>query len=60
VAALLSPIAVGAIKTRTGDLYLAFDLLAALLAVGAVVLLLALPARLLGHSRRPGDGAGQG
>ncbi|QWC90792.1 MFS transporter [Cupriavidus metallidurans] len=60
VAALLSPIAVGAIKTRTGDLYLAFDLLAALLAVGAVVLLLALPARLLGHSRRPGDGADQG
>ncbi|QEZ45816.1 MFS transporter [Cupriavidus oxalaticus] len=50
VAALLSPIAVGAIKTRTGDLYLAFDLLAALLAVGAVALLLALPARLLARA----------
>lgn len=47
VAALLSPIAVGAIKTHTGDLYLAFDLLAILLATGAVTLLLALPARLL-------------
>lgn len=52
VAALLSPIAVGALKTRTGDLYLAFDLLAALLVGGALLLLLAVPARLLDRGRR--------
>lgn len=53
VAALVSPIVVGALKTHTGDLYLAFDLLAGLLMVGALALLLAVPARLL--ERRAGE-----
>ncbi|MGO4327181.1 MFS transporter [Cupriavidus sp. 2TAF22] len=47
LAALLSPIVVGALKTRTGDLYFAFDMLAVLLVGGALTLLLAIPARLL-------------
>ncbi|MGO4304321.1 hypothetical protein [Cupriavidus sp. RAF12] len=53
---MLSPIAVGAIKTRTGDLYLAFQLIAVLLSIGGLVLLLTIPARLLADKRR-GQGA---
>lgn len=56
LAAMLSPIAVGAIKTRTGDLYLAFQLIAVLLSIGGLVLLLTIPARLLADKRR-GQGA---
>lgn len=55
IAALLSPLAVGAIRTHTGDLYLAFDGLAVLLLAGAATLLLAVPARSLSAGRTPGS-----
>lgn len=45
LAGFLSQAAVGALKAATGNLYLAFDLIAGLLLVGAVLLLLAIPAR---------------
>ncbi|WP_211951013.1 MFS transporter [Cupriavidus yeoncheonensis] len=51
IAALLSPLAVGAIRTRTGDLYLAFDVLALLLVAGATAILSAIPASLLSVRR---------
>ncbi len=50
IAAMVSPVLVGGIKTQTGSLYLAFDVIAGLLVIGASVLLLAIPARVLrGH-----------
>jgi nitrate/nitrite transporter NarK len=45
LAGVVSQIVVGAIKSATGDLYLAFDVIAGVLAVGALVLLVAIPAR---------------
>ncbi|WP_191833446.1 MFS transporter [Pseudomonas fluorescens] len=47
VAGVVSQIVVGAIKSATGSLYLAFDVIAVVLVVGALVLLLAIPARQL-------------
>lgn len=47
MAGVISQVVVGAIKSATGDLYLAFDVIAIVLVVGAVVLLVAIPARQL-------------
>lgn len=47
LAGVVSQVVVGAIKTATGNLYLAFDVIAVVLVVGAVVLLVAIPARQL-------------
>ncbi|MCY1464296.1 hypothetical protein D9M71_823000 [compost metagenome] len=44
---MVSQIVVGAIKTATGSLYMAFDVIAVVLVVGALVLLLAIPTRQL-------------
>ncbi|RJG08354.1 MFS transporter [Massilia cavernae] len=44
LAAALSQFMVGAIKSATGSLYLAFDVIAVVLVIGAVVLLVAIPA----------------
>lgn len=44
LAGVISQIVVGAIKTATGDLYLAFDVIGCVLVVGVLVLLLAIPA----------------
>lgn len=44
LAGAISQIAVGAIKTATGDLYLAFDVIGCVLVVGVLVLLVAIPA----------------
>ncbi len=44
IAGVLSQTAVGAVKTATGSLYLAFDLIAVLLVVGTLLLLIAIPA----------------
>ncbi|MFC5695943.1 MFS transporter [Pseudomonas sp. GCM10022186] len=58
LAGVISQAAVGAIKTATGSLYLAFDLMAAMLVIGAVLLLIGIPARRLrerhGEDRRKG------
>ncbi|MCY1406471.1 putative metabolite transport protein NicT [compost metagenome] len=51
LAGVLSQAMVGAIKSATGDLYLAFDVIAIALVVGALVLLIGIPARCL-HERR--------
>jgi len=50
-AGVVSQMAVGAIKSATGSLYMAFDVVAAMLVLGALVLLIAIPVRLL-HERR--------
>ncbi|MNV77183.1 putative metabolite transport protein NicT [compost metagenome] len=50
LAGVLSQTAVGAVKTATGSLYLAFDLIAVLLVLGALLLLIGIPARRLGGS----------
>ncbi|WP_228200148.1 MFS transporter [Acinetobacter tianfuensis] len=47
MAAVLSPILVGAIKTQSGSIYMAFSVIAVLLVIGAITLLLGIPARLL-------------
>lgn len=44
MAGVISQIVVGAIKSATGDLYLAFDVIGAVLVVGALILLIAIPA----------------
>ncbi|NUU39076.1 MFS transporter [Pseudomonas sp. C2B4] len=44
VAGFLSQTTVGALKTATGNLYLAFDLIAGLLVLGAVLLVVVIPA----------------
>ena len=49
-AGVISQVVVGAIKSATGDLYLAFDVIAAVLVIGALVLLLAIrPGHLKEH-----------
>ncbi|MFV3291603.1 MFS transporter [Pseudomonas sp. NY11955] len=47
IAAMIAPVLVGAVKTHTGSLFVAFDVIAGLLVLGALVLLLGIPARLL-------------
>ncbi|MCY1429824.1 putative metabolite transport protein NicT [compost metagenome] len=44
LAGVISQVVVGAIKSATGDLYLAFDVIAGVLVIGALVLLVAIPA----------------
>lgn len=54
IAAMIAPVLVGAVKTQTGSLFIAFDVIAGLLVLGATVLLLGIPAKLLHeHSRNP-------
>jgi len=53
MAGVISQIVVGAIKSATGDLYLAFDVIAGVLVVGAVVLLVAIPASQLKERAKP-------
>ncbi|CAI8876923.1 MFS transporter [Pseudomonas putida] len=53
LAGVISQVVVGAIKTATGDLYLAFDVIAGVLVVGAVVLLVAIPASHLKERIKP-------
>ncbi|NWL81165.1 MFS transporter [Pseudomonas taiwanensis] len=47
LAGVLSQMAVGAVKDATGSLYLAFDLIALLLVIGALLLLIGIPANRL-------------
>ncbi len=47
IAAFLTPNLVGQIAARTGSLYLAFSIIAVLLVLGALVLLIGIPARAL-------------
>jgi MFS family permease len=58
LAGVISQAVVGAIKTATGSLYLAFDLIAALLVIGTLLLLIGIPAQRLrerhGEGRRIG------
>lgn len=51
LAGVISQIVVGAIKTATGSLYQAFDVIGVVLAIGALILLLGIPAHQL--RRRP-------
>ncbi|MWV17016.1 MFS transporter [Pseudomonas sp. L-22-4S-12] len=51
LAGVLSQAAVGAIKSATGSLYLAFDVMAAVMVLGALLLLLGIPAHRLRDSR---------
>jgi len=53
LAGVVSQIVVGAIKSATGDLYLAFELIGVVLIVGVLVLLLAIPARQLTERADP-------
>ena len=53
LAGVISQVVVGAIKSATGDLYLAFDVIAGVLVVGAVVLLVAIPASHLKERATP-------
>jgi D-galactonate transporter len=53
LAGVISQVVVGAIKSATGDLYLAFDVIAGVLVVGAVVLLVAIPASYLKERVKP-------
>jgi len=53
IAAMIAPVLVGAVKTRTGSLFVAFDVIAGLLVLGALVLLLGIPARLLRERGKP-------
>jgi sugar phosphate permease len=52
LAGVVSQAAVGAIKTATGDLYLAFDLIAVVLVLGALALLIGIPAHCLNERRQ--------
>ncbi|AYC34092.1 MFS transporter [Pseudomonas cavernae] len=45
LAGVISQILVGAIKSATGSLYLAFDVIAVVLMIGALILLIGIPAR---------------
>ena len=47
LAAAISPALVGLVKTQTGSIYLAFSTIGLLLIVGAIVILVAIPTRLL-------------
>lgn len=53
LAGVISQVVVGAIKSATGDLYLAFDVIAGVLVVGTVVLLVAIPASHLKERVKP-------
>ncbi len=53
LAGVISQAVVGAIKTATGSLYLAFDLIAALLVIGALLLLIGIPAHRLQERHAP-------
>jgi ACS family phthalate transporter-like MFS transporter len=53
LAGVVSQTMVGAIKTATGDLYLAFDLIAIVLVLGALALLIGIPAHSLNERRNP-------
>lgn len=53
LAGVISQIVVGAIKSATGDLYLAFDVIGAVLVVGTLILLFAIPARHLKERPHP-------
>ena len=53
LAGVISQAVVGAIKTATGSLYLAFDLIAALLVIGALLLLIGIPAHRLRDRHAP-------
>ncbi|NUU38266.1 MFS transporter [Pseudomonas sp. C2B4] len=54
IAAMVAPVLVGAVKTQTGSLFVAFDVIAGLLVFGATVLLLGIPAKVLHeHTRNP-------
>ncbi|WP_160105733.1 MFS transporter [Pseudomonas izuensis] len=53
MAGVVSQIVVGAIKSATGNLYLAFELIGVVLVVGAMVLLVAIPARQLTERAKP-------
>jgi len=53
MAGVISQVVVGAIKSATGDLYLAFDVIAGVLVLGAVVLLVAIPASHLKERAKP-------
>ncbi|BAN48720.1 MFS transporter [Metapseudomonas resinovorans] len=55
LAGVLSQSAVGAVKTATGSLYLALDLIALLLVIGSLLLLIGIPARRLAAAR-PAEG----
>lgn len=47
LAAVISPTLVGMIKTQTGSIYASFNVIGFLLALGAVIILVAMPARLI-------------
>ncbi len=47
IAAVVSPVTVGAIKMHTGSLYIAFDVIGVILLVGVIVLLTGIPAAAL-------------
>ncbi|UVE19577.1 MFS transporter [Pseudomonas sp. LS44] len=51
LAGVLSQAAVGAIKSATGSLYLAFDVMAAVMVLGALLLLIGIPAHCLRDNR---------
>ncbi|WP_027801833.1 MFS transporter [Paraburkholderia dilworthii] len=52
IAAVVSPITVGAIKMHTGSLYIAFDVIGVILLVGVIVLLTGIPAAALQQRRQ--------
>lgn len=51
MAAAISPALVGFVKTQTGSIYLAFAVIGFLLIVGAIILLIVIPAKLLKEQR---------
>ncbi|MGF6508328.1 MFS transporter [Paraburkholderia sp. 32] len=51
LAAVLSPVTVGAVKAHTGSLYVAFDVIGGMLLIGTVILLVGIPATRL-HERQ--------
>jgi sugar phosphate permease len=53
LAGVASQAMVGTIKTATGSLYLAFDVIGAVLVLGTLLLLIAIPARSLNERRNP-------
>jgi MFS family permease len=57
LAGVLSQAGVGAIKSATGNLYLAFDVIAAVLLIGTLILLIGIPAHRLHERRAAGSGA---
>lgn len=51
LAAVISPTLVGAVKMQTGSIYLAFSVIGALLLLGAFIILVAMPARLIKENK---------